>query len=289
MREFDYLHPENVEETIALLHDYQDRAKVISGGTDLIIELRKDEGPKDLEVMIGIAQLEELRYIKDDDEWVYIGANTTHSDLVNSDVIRREVSALSEAANSVGSPQIRNRGTIAGNILNASPAADTVPVFVALDSILTLQSKAGERKVPICDIFVKPYQTNIRSDELLVEVAFKKLPTTTRSSFIKLARRNALAISRMNVAVILDIDSDGIISDIRISPGSTTPVPARIKSAEAVLLGKRPNDELIEAAGFEVSQEMIRISGYRWSTDYKKPVIEALTRRSIKKALEGWQ
>ncbi|AZR72584.1 hypothetical protein BBF96_03790 [Anoxybacter fermentans] len=289
MREFNFIQPKSVDEVLELLNIYGSKAKVVAGGTDLIVELRKDEGPKDLEVVINIAHLDDLNYIKDDGEWVRIGAATPHAKVVKSGLIQKEIPALAYAANSVGSPQIRNRGTIGGNIMNASPAADTVPVLVALDAVLTFRSVSGKRRVPITDIYVKPYKTNVPPEELLVEVSFKKLPATASSAFIKLGRRNALAISRMNVAVILDRDAEGVIKDIRIAPGSTTPVPSRIKCAEEVLLGKKPTDELIELAGSKVSEEMIRISGYRWSTEYKKPVIEALTRRGIRKALGGQQ
>lgn len=285
MREFTYLHPKNISETLVLLEQYKRKAKILAGGTDLLIELRKDQGFEELEVVINIAHLVELIYIHEDGDWIRIGANTPHIDLVKSTLLQKQVSALPDAARTVGSPQIRSRGTIGGNIMNASPAADVVPVLVALDAILTFRSAQGERQVAITEIFEKPYQTNIPPEELLVEIAFRKLPPTAKSAFIKLGRRNALAIARMNVAVVIDQGEDGIIQDIRIAPGSTTPKPTRIKIAEGVLLGHKPTEELIERAGFKVSEEMINLSGYRWSTDYKNPVIEVLTCRGIRKAL----
>ncbi|MCK4257751.1 MAG: FAD binding domain-containing protein [Halanaerobiales bacterium] len=287
MREFNFKNPTSVRDALKLLENYGSQAKVIAGGTDLLIALRNDEGPKELKVVINIADLSELNYIKDDGEWIRIGANTTHTQVNESELIQNEIPALAKAAGMVGAPQIRNRGTIGGNVMNASPAADTVPVLVALDAILAFKSTQGERKIPISKIYTKPYKTNIFPEEILVEVAFKKLPSTASSAFIKLGRRNALAISRMNVAVILDRDSSGVITDIRIAPGSTTPTPTRIKVAEEILLGKIPTDTLIDQAGEKVAEEMIRVSGYRWSTDYKKPVIDSLTRRGIHQALEG--
>lgn len=286
MREFNYLNPQSIGETLELLHTYAGRAKVVAGGTDLLIELRKDEGPADLEVVLNIAHFSELQYIKADGEWIRIGSGTTHALLAESALLLENVSALAQAARTVGSPQIRNRGTVGGNILNASPAADTVPVLVALDAVLTFKSLAGERQVPITDIYVKPYKTNVQPDELLTEVAFKRLAPTATSAFIKLGRRNALAISRMNVAVIVDRDSEGNVLDLRIAAGSTTPKPGRTKSAEAILVGQKPTEELINLAARKVSEEMVAITGYRWSTEYKEPVIEVLVRRAIWKALE---
>lgn len=286
MREFNYLNPASITETLEFLHTYGEKAKVLAGGTDLLIELRKDEGPAGLEVVLNIAHFSELQYIKADDEWIRIGSGTTHAQLATSELLLENIRALAHAARTVGSPQIRNRGTVGGNILNASPAADTVPVLVALDAVLTFKSLTGEREVPITDIYVKPYKTNVRPDELLTEVAFKRLSPTATSAFIKLGRRNALAISRMNVAVILDTDANGNISELRIAAGSTTPKPGRTRTAEAVLIGQQPTEELINEAAKKVSEEMIAITGYRWSTEYKEPVIEALVRRAICKALE---
>lgn len=287
MREFDYINPRTVDEVLMLLSDYQTRAKVLSGGTDLLIELRKDKAPAELEMVINIAHLAELRYIKEDGDWIRIGANTTHADLANSQLILQECTALSRAARTVGSPQIRNRGTIGGNIVNASPAADPVPVLVALDAVLRLRSAQGVREIPLTELYVKPYQTKIAPDELVTEVSFRKLPRTAKSAFIKLGRRNALAIARMNVAVILDQDEAGIVRDVRIAPGSTMPIPGRCSAAEAVLLGQTLTEEQIVIAGAKVSEEMIAKTGYRWSTEYKKPVIETLTKRAIREAWEG--
>lgn len=287
MREFDYLHPQTLAEGLELLARYQNRAKVLSGGTDLLIELRKEKGPAGPELIVNIAHLTELRYIREDGDWIRIGANTTHTELAASRLVQRECRALADAARTVGSPQIRNRGTIGGNIINASPAADPVPVLTALDAVLSLRSAHSQREIPIADLYTGPYQTTLRADELLTEVAFRKLPATAKSAFIKLGRRNALAIARMNVAVILDPDETGVIRDLRIVPGSTMPVPGRCRGAEEVLRGRQPTEELVAAAGAEVSAEMLAKTGYRWSTAYKKPVIEALTRRAIYQALEG--
>ena len=291
MREFNYHQPATVREALELLKTYSNKAKVIAGGTDLLVELRKEVGPGEPENVINIAHFTELKYIQVEADRIRIGSGTTHTMLVESAELLREISALPEAARTVGSPQIRNRGTVGGNILNASPAADTVPVLVALDALLTLQSlddngEIVERQVPIAEIYVKPYKTHVRPEELLTEVSFQRLPNTARSAFIKLGRRNALAISRMNVAVIVNSDETGTLTDVRIAAGSTTPKPGRSYTAEAVLLGQKPTDELITLAGKKVSEEMINLTGYRWSTEYKEPVIEALVRRGIRKALE---
>ena len=289
MKEFDYYHPVDIDETLKYLGKFKEKAMILAGGTDLILDLRQDKGVEGVENIINIAHLDQLQYIKEEGDQIKIGAGITHGELAKSKLIQREVPALAQAARTVGSPQIRNLGTIGGNIINASPAADPVPILVALESILTLKSSNGVRHIPITDIYKGPYQSEIKEDELLTEISFRKLPPTATTAFIKLGRRNALAIARMNVAVIISKGLEGIIKDVRIVPGATTPVPMRIKSAEDILLNNQADEELISQAGEKVAEEMIKISGYRWSSEYKKPVIATLTRRGIYEALEGEQ
>lgn len=238
-----------------------------------------------IEYVIDISDIEELRYIKETPDKVLIGPLTTHEELASSPVILKYAAFLAEASSQVGSHQIRSRGTIGGNIINASPAADTVPVMVALNATLLLKSLDTTRQIQIADIFEKPYKTNIKFQELLAEIQFPKPSAKARTAFIKLGRRNSLAISRMNVAVLLELNNHGEISDISIAPGSVTPTPQRMKNAEELLKSKNPDEELIERAARLVSEEMIKQSGIRHSTKYKEPVIQNLTIRAIISAL----
>ncbi|MEW6623346.1 MAG: xanthine dehydrogenase family protein subunit M [Bacillota bacterium] len=286
MLKFDYLRPGSVKEACRLLAQHKEKAKVIAGGTDLMVQLRdEDKKLKDIAYVIDINHLKELKYIKKDGDYLRIGALTTHDEIYKSELINEAVPFLAQAVNTVGSPQIRHRGTIGGSICNASPAADPVPPLVALDAQLKLVSAKGEREVSLLSIFEKPYVTNLAPDELLVEVYFKGLPENTKTSFIKLGRRKALAIARMNIAAAITLDSEGKVVEARIAPGSVLPKPDRVRTAEELLLGKAPDQKLLEEAGRKVSEEMIKRSGIRWSTEYKKPVIEALTQRVINQAL----
>jgi CO/xanthine dehydrogenase FAD-binding subunit len=188
---------------------------------------------------------------------------------------------LASAAANIGSPQIRNRGTIGGNIMNAATCADTVPPLAALGATVTLQSSAGVRSVGLDQFFVKPYQTVARPDEVLTSIRFRKIAGGMRSAFIKLGRRNALAISRLSVAAMLRCDDDGRVVEARIVPGAALPVWKRVTEAENLLIGEKPSMRLFAAAGLKTSEVMIGHTGRRWSTEYKEPVLAVLVKRAL--------
>jgi len=282
---FDYKTPITIEEAIELLSQSGGKAKIVAGGTDLVIGLRNGELKP--QTLIDITRIEELRKIQERNGTVSIGAAVTHSEIASSSLVRKYGKVLSDATSEIGSPQIRNVGTIGGNIVNASPAADTVPALMVLDAISRVVSKEGEREIPFAQLFKGPYESNLKPHEILVQVEFRKLPSGARSSFMRLARREAMAIARMSVAIILQMEKGkGRVEDIRVSPGSITPTPQRMSDAEAILRGKSPDEELLILASRKVSEAMIHQSGIRPSTSYKRPVVEALFMRAMRKVLE---
>ena len=262
------------------------RAKMIAGGTDLMIALRNETMRP--QVLIDISKIPELRSIVEKNGMISIGAAVTHSEIASSPMVKKYGKVLSDAASEIGSPQIRNVGTIGGNIVNASPAADTLPPLMVLDAVARVLSKLGEREVPLLQLFKGPYKTSLKPFEILTQVSFKKLPSSMRSSFIRLARREGMAIARMSVAIILQREEGrDRIEDIRISAGAVTPLPQRMSDAEAIFTGKSPDEKVLQKASLKVSDTMIRQSGIRPSTSYKAPVVEALFIRAMQKALEG--
>lgn len=286
---FDFVRAGSLEEAVDFLARSGPDTKVVAGGTDLVVELRglSAGGKNGAKYVLDITPIDALRGITEDDRVISIGALTTHREITESPLIGKCAPFLSAACSTVGATQHRNAATVGGNIINASPAADSVPPLIALNAEAIFVSKRGERKSLLREIFVKPYMTNIEPDEILASIRFSRLPQGARTSFVKLGRRNALAIARMNIAVVIVIEGE-TIAEARISPGSTTPTPDRIEGAEKVLIGKKPTEELFRLAGERVSEEMIKRSGIRWSTPYKKPVIEALTARALKDAM-GWK
>ncbi|PIX23238.1 MAG: xanthine dehydrogenase family protein subunit M [Deltaproteobacteria bacterium CG_4_8_14_3_um_filter_45_9] len=281
---FDYKTPNTIEEAIELLWQAGGKAKIIAGGTDLVIGLRN--GDLSPQFIVDITRIEDLRKIEEKNGMVSIGAAITHSEIASSSLVKKYGKVLSDAASEIGSPQIRNMGTIGGNIINASPAADTIPPLMVLNAMGRVVSKEGEREVPLGQLFKGPYKTNLKPHDLLVQITFQKLPPETKSSFVRLARRNAMAIARMNVAIILQIGKNRI-EDVRIAVGSVTPTPQRMSEAETFLKGKLPDQRSLQKASLKVSEAMIKRSGIRASTAYKRPVVEALFMRAMRKALEG--
>jgi CO/xanthine dehydrogenase FAD-binding subunit len=272
-------------EACRLLGEWGPRGKIIAGGTDLVISLRKGEAQP--QILIDVTQIPELRRIEEAEGKIRIGAAVTHGEIASSKLIRQYGKILSHAASWVGSPQIRNLGTVGGNIVNASPAADTLPPLMVLEASGMVLSRKGVREVPLSELFRGPYQTSLNPDELLVQVSFPKLPPDARSSFIRLARREAMAIARVSVAVILrTAGGKEPIEEIRISAGAVTPIPHRMSEAESILEGKTPDVGTMKRAARKVSETMIRWSGVRSSTAYKAPVVEALFLRCLRQALE---
>ncbi|HCL90020.1 MAG TPA: hypothetical protein DHW70_01655 [Candidatus Atribacteria bacterium] len=286
MQNFNFIRPDNLEEACDLLVRYKDRAKLITGGTDLIIALREEKLPNCLEIIIDISNLKELNYIKEEGKYIRIGSGVRHAEIANNKLIKKYAPVLSMASSVVGSPQIRNKGTIAGNIITASPAADTIPALIVLDSILVIRKGKEKRKMFLKDVFEGPNKVNLKSDEIVCEIYFEKLPLGAKSNFIKLARRNAVDKSRMNIAVVAQQNKNKEITNIRISVGSLTPIPERFKDAEDLLLGKLPTQDLIQKAGKKIAEEMINKSGYRWSTEYKEPVVKSLIDRVLNGIVE---
>jgi len=280
MKSFEYIAPKDIMEACKLLAEFNIDAQILAGGTDVLIELHKPSA-KPPKVIIDISRLLELKGIEEFDNSVSIKPLTTHTDIFQSKIVQQFAPLLRQAVSAIGSPQIRNRGTIGGNIINAAACADTVPPLMALGATVKLQSLEGERIVPIIDFFVKPYQTIAVKNELLTEIRFPKLLDSMKSMFVKLGRRNALAISRLSVAAILQKNNSGLIQEARIVPGAAFPKWQRMTEAEELLVGQKPSKKLFIEAGKRVSETMISFTGRRWSTEYKEPVIAVLVRRAL--------
>ncbi|MCF8001167.1 MAG: xanthine dehydrogenase family protein subunit M [Halanaerobiales bacterium] len=284
--DFDFLQPTEIDQACNLLKDYKEKAKIISGGTDFMIDLHKNDLSPEIEYIIDVSNLNELNYIKEDGDKIVIGAGTTHNEIANNPIINKWAPVLAKATNSIGSPQIRNRGTLAGNIVTASPAADSVPALLVLNATVKIKSFSTTREIPLEDFFINPYQSKINEDELIVEISFKKPPIKCKSGFKKLTRRKAVDKARLNIAILALQKNNGEVEMLRIAPGSVTPTPERFVDTENILINKKPTKELIKKAAEQVSSTMIEKSGYRWSTEYKKPVIQTMARRILTQVLE---
>jgi CO/xanthine dehydrogenase FAD-binding subunit len=280
MRPFEYIGCDSIETAFGALDVYAGEARILAGGTDLLLELRRP-GASSPNAIVDISRISSLHGITAANGTIRIGPLTTHAELSRSTLLREKAGFLAAAAGAIGSPQIRNRGTIGGNIMNAATCADTLPPLVALGAHLTLRSGQAERTLEIDGFFEKPYTTFAQDDEVLTSISFAPLAQATRTAFLKLGRRNALSIARLSVAAVLVRDKQGIITEARIVPGAALPVWKRIKDAESMLIGERATTSLFTAVGRKVSDVMVGMTGRRWSTEYKEPVLAVLVRRAL--------
>jgi carbon-monoxide dehydrogenase medium subunit/xanthine dehydrogenase FAD-binding subunit len=246
--------------------------------------LKEDEVT--LRFVLDIGRIAELRAIRDEGDYIFVGATATHTEIAESELIREQAPLLAEAALSIGSLQIRNVGTIGGNIVNASPAADTLPALIALDAEAYVVSQGKNLHVPVADLLDAPYKTRLLPSHLLYGVRFAKLRRGAGTCFLKLGRRRALVVARASVAVIMVPGENGRLKDVRICPGAVTPFPIRMISSEELVKAEFPSEEVFQKAGQMVSKEMVRLSGWRPSTPYKEPVLAHLAHRALSMAAE---
>jgi CO/xanthine dehydrogenase FAD-binding subunit len=281
---FDYLTPKTIDEALSLLSQYKD-AKLIAGGTDLIPQL-KQRSIKLPAYIIDLKSITGLDYIKyDKAKGLAIGALATIKSVIDSAVIREKFSVLSQAAGNMASPQVRNRGTIAGNLCNAVPSADTAPTLLVLEARLKLAGIKGERIVNIADFFTGPNQTVIK-DEILIEIQVPTPPPGNKGVFLKLGPRKAMDLAIVGVAVLVVADK-GKFRDVRIALESVAPTPIRAKKAEAVLKGQNFDDKLIKKAADVAATEARPIDDHRASAEYRREMVKVLTRRALEQAVRS--
>jgi CO/xanthine dehydrogenase FAD-binding subunit len=241
----------------------------VAGGTDLMVQLAADASEPP-ERIIDLWQLDELRRIRLEPDELIVGALTTHMDLRRASLVRERLPALAEAAATVGAIQIQHRGTIGGNICNASPAGDLLPVLLAADAAFVLGSTRGEREVPADAFWVAYRSTALAPDELLLRIRVP-LPRDRRIRFWKVGTRRAQAISKVVLALAYRVDGDAW-RDVRVAVGSVAPTPVRARATEAILEGGLPDASLAERAVAALTNELRPIDDVRSTADYRRTV-----------------
>ena len=272
-RELAYVRPDKLDETLEFLKKHGDKTTMVAGGTDIMVDLRS--GALQTSYLLDVSRLSELKGIAIHEDELWVGAGVTLSEIFSSEILARFAPALQKAAFTFGSKQIRNTATIGGNVVNASPSADTIPPLIIHEARVVLVSSNGERTVPVEAMSTGPYKSSIRPDEVIARFILKPAEGVF-SDFQKIARRKALAISRMSMAVMAEKDETGKIIFIRLALGSSTPTPRRMEDVEAFVLGKRPDRTLLWEAGQVMAEKMIEITGRRPSTVYKEKAAQGL-------------
>ena len=281
---FDYLAPKTLDEALSLLSQYKGRTKVIAGGTDVLPKLKRRE-IKAPEYIIDLKSIPNLGYIKyDESSGLSLGALVTIHAVETSPIIQERFSVLFHAAESMASTQVRNRGTIAGNICSAVPSADTAPALLTLEARFKLTSQKGERIVNIEDFFTGPNETVLTAEEIMQEIQVPNLPPNSRGRYLKLTPRRSMDLAIVGVAVVVVTD-DGTCNDIRIALGAVAPTPIRARRAENIIRGQRLSDEVIERAAQIAAEECRPISDHRASAEYRSEMVKVLTKRAINQAI----
>jgi carbon-monoxide dehydrogenase medium subunit len=285
MQEFDFLRPGSLMELVSMLDESSGR--VVAGGTDVIPRMRRDLFSTP--VLVDASHIAELSFIEAADDQIAVGAMTTHQQIADSVLLQSANPAVAVAAASVGCRQTRHRGTLGGNIANASPAADTVPPLLAFDAQLRLLRKDGERSMSLREFLVGPGETKLEQGELIHSITFTRLSGCWGATYQKVGKRNGMAISVVGVAAAVVLDSAGMIQDARVALGSVAPTVVRSSEAEKRLIGREAGLSAVQEAADAVVADISPISDVRSTAEYRRHAACVLTRRALLQAVEQAQ
>lgn len=281
---FEYLAPKTVEEAISLLSRHDGEARPIAGGTDLLLKMkRRETAPRYLVGLMNIPGLDYVEY--DNAQGLRFGPLATIHTMETSCIVREEFPVLSQAASTIGSLQIRNLGTVVGNVCNALPSADMIPGLIVLGARVKIANMKGEKTIAIEDFVTGPGQTVLAQDELVVEVQVPCLPPHSGSVYIKHAPREAMDLAIISVATLIALDG-GICREAKICLGTVGPTQIRARKAEAILRGKPFSPELVTEASEMACEEAQPRSSIRSSAEYRKEMVRILTARALNRAKE---
>lgn len=279
IRNFEYYSPQSLEEACHILSEHQNTAAVLAGGTDLLVDLKEETVRWDH--LVSLKKVEEVRGIHYGKEnGLTIGAAVTHSELARSEIVQRLFPGLAEAASSIGAVQVRNRGTIGGNVCSAVPSADLPPMLLVLDSEFRLVSANSERCVPASQFFLGPRRTVVRGNEILAEIRVPQPAENSGSCYLKFSLRDAMALAVAGVAAYVAMDDDECL-EARIALGAVSPTPVMAVKAGEALRGSTINEETAKNTGAIAREECVPISDIRGSAEYRKDLVEVLTQRAI--------
>lgn len=277
--EFDLLMPQTLSEALDMLAEDGSHVLPVAGGTNVIVELR--EKRRTHHVLMDVSRLEELRGIRRENGHVVVGGGTTIAELLTDPLIAQFAVPLKEAAAVLASPLVRNRATVAGNLVDASPAADTAPPLLVLDADVELARREGTRHVPLRDFFVGPNRTVIAPDELAVAIRWPVPSPNSLGGFVKLGLRKALACSVVTVAAMVQRDAEGRCQEARIALGAVAPTPLRAYAAEERLKRQSLTPEIIVEAAELCAKATHPIDDVRGTAAYRRRMAAVLARRLL--------
>ena len=283
--ELEYKKPKTLNAALKFLNQNA-KAKVLAGGTDIIpgfhIESKRFI---DIKTLVDIKEIPELRKIVEKKDSIEVGAAVTFAEICEHPVIRKYVPLLADAASMLGSLQIRNRATIAGNFVNNAPCADSVPPLLVYDAKIQIQSEKRISEISLQKFLLQPYKTALKKGEIVTKIIIPKPPEDFRGLFYKLGRRRAVAISRISLALLISLEN-GLIKELKIGSGAVTPIGMRLYDVEKYAKGKIASRETFRELAIMLGQKVLVITGLRWSSVYKLPVIQNLFYQLLSKLVE---
>ena len=280
-----------LEKASELMARYAPDARLLAGGTDLLVDLKTDR--LTVSHVVSIQRIEALRVIVATDRGLRIGALATANQLAAAPIVQQRFPAILDATRDLAAPQIRNRATVGGNIASAVPSADLPPILTVMNASVILWSPSGEREVPLGSFFTGPRRTVRREDEILTEIRLPNPPAGFGAAYARFALREANACAVAAVAASLVLDGNQIVREAHICLGAVAPTPKLLSAARILLLGKKAEGETLRRAA-EAAMELSQpISDIRGSADYRRELIGVLTRRALvsarQRALGGEQ
>ncbi len=283
--EFEYLAPKEVGEVCSLLQRHETNAQVIAGGTDLLVSMKqRSMSPR---YVIGLKQVPDLaRLSYQDNQALRLGPLVTHQTIVEDPVIRKRFGGLWSACSKIGTPQIRNMGTVGGNLCNGSPSADCAPPLIAFQAVVKVIGVKGERSLALEEFFLGPGKTALQAGEILIEIVVPCPPSRSGLVYVKLPARTAVDIAAVGVAACITLDGKNeVCRDVRIVMGAVAPTPIRSRKAEEILKGQKVREAVIQKAAQIATEEARPISDVRSSAAYRKEMVFVLTKQAIEQAL----
>jgi len=283
--EFNYHKPNTLEKVCSIL-DNSENAAIIAGGTDILVEIKK--GLRQNDNIVSLKNLHELKILKEENNEIIIGAAVTHNEVKDSALIKNNLLALSDAASNIGTDQIRNTGTIGGNLCTGASCCDMAPILLAYDAKVEIVSSSEKKVVPIKDFFFSHRKTLISKREILTKIIVPIPPSKTGVCFLKFGLRDAASISVASVGVMIKL-VNGVCSEARIAIGAVAPAPKLCGKASELLTGLTPDDLSDDNTLLKVAEaaagEALPLDDIRGSADYRRNLVKTLTKRAILKAI----
>jgi CO/xanthine dehydrogenase FAD-binding subunit len=281
MYELDVHSPLTLDEALQLKNKHGENLKILAGGTDILVHIRNDiEALGERPSLLNLSKIEGLDFVKDTMDYVEIGPLVTHSELIQSQLIRRYIPALGKAAGFIGSPQIRNQGTLGGNIVNASPAADSLPILYARDAEIEVSTIDGRTLIPIGEFIKGPGLVDLDPRGIVTKIVVPKL-TGYIGDYVSLRQRKATAINVVSLGAEALVTEDFVIEDIRIALGAVSPTVVRAERTERLLQGRVLTSGLIEEAVELISRECVPIDDIRSNKSYRSQMTGVLLEKYL--------